>query len=339
MVASRVSGIAARGLVAALPATVETTEDLGRAFGLEAAERIATATGIHARRVAAPGQTVSDLAVAAIERLLDGLGWARESIDLLIVVTQTGDHRLPATACLLQHRLGFSKACAALDLNLGCSGFVYGLWNAAATLTVTEARRAILVAGDVTTAMTRPEDRAVRPLFGDAVAALALERDPDAPAMCFDLGTDGAGAPYLITRRSVDATPETLFMDGTQVFAFTLREVPRGIAAVLATAGWSAAEVDHFVLHQANAMMIRHLGPKIGASPDRLVVALADVGNTSSASIPLALAQALGPALVGPPRKLLLSGFGVGWSWGSAAVTWGGMALCEAIDVAAARAA
>jgi 3-oxoacyl-[acyl-carrier-protein] synthase-3 len=270
--------------------------------------------------------------VPAVERLLAGLGWAKETIDLLIVVTQTGDHVLPATACVLQHRLGFTKACAAFDLNLGCSGYVYGLWIAASLLTTTEAKRALLVVGDLTTHLTAHDDRSVRPLFGDAVAVTALECSDVAPTLAFDLGSDGAGAPYLIARHDA-AKPPTLFMDGTQVFAFTLREVPKSIAAVLKLAGWAAGEVDRFVLHQANAMMIRHLGPKIGAPADRLVVALAEVGNTSSASIPLALAQAVAGDLKAAPHRLLLSGFGVGWSWGSAAVTVGPLAVCEAIEI------
>ncbi|WP_307832602.1 3-oxoacyl-[acyl-carrier-protein] synthase III C-terminal domain-containing protein [Azospirillum argentinense] len=156
--------------------------------------------------------------------------------------------------------------------------------------------------------------------------------------MVFALGSDGAGAPYLAVpggglRRPGE--PAHLFMDGTQVFAFTLREVPGNIRAVLERADWTMETVDRLVLHQANAQMIRHLAQKLGATPGQTVVGLAGFGNTSSASIPLALASELEGALRGGPLRLLLSGFGVGWSWGSVALTAGPLAVCEVMALPA----
>lgn len=342
MVASTLTGIRLAGVVACLPARREGAEVLAARFGADAVQRIAKATGIAARRVVAPGQCASDLAEAAARSLLDRLGWTADQVDLLVLVSQTPDHPLPATACLLHRRLGLAKRCAAFDLGLGCSGYIYGLWTAAALLsTLAEGARALLLVGDTTSRLIAPDDRAVAPLFGDAAAASALVRDAAAAPMAFDLGSDGAGAPYLTVPGgafrhphrcgAAPAVPETLFMDGTQVFAFTLREVPGTIAAALAGAGWTPAEVDHFVLHQANAQMIRHLTPKIGATPEQVVLALAEYGNTSSASIPLALTEALAGPLTTRPLRLVLSGFGVGWSWGSVALATTPLAACGTV--------
>lgn len=334
MVASVVEGVAIAGVTACLPERRETVADLAARFGAEAAERIAKATGIEARHLVPPHQCTSDLAEAAARALLDGLGWDAAGIDLLVNVSQTHDHILPASAFLLHRRLGLGKHAAVLDLGLGCSGYVYGLWTASALLRACNGRRALLIAGDTTSRVLDPQDRSVAPLFGDAASATALVADPGAPPMAFALGSDGAGAPYLAVpggglRRPDE--PAHLFMDGTQVFAFTLREVPGSVRDALGLAGWGIADVDHLVLHQANAQMVRHLAQKLGATPDQTVLALAGHGNTSSASIPLALATALPEALAAGRRKLLLSGFGVGWSWGSAAVEAGPLAVCGTV--------
>lgn len=333
MVASRIDGVSVRGVVGCVPEGCETVADLVHRFGEDAARKVAAATGIEERRIVAPGQCTSDLAEAAARRLLDGLGWEPGSVDLLVLVTQTHDHTLPGTASLLHRRLGLRKGAAVLDLTHGCSGFVYGLWTAGGLLKLA-GRRALLLVGDTTSRLVDPEDRAVAPLFGDGAAAAGLELEEAAPPMVFDLGSDGAGAPYLAADGGAMRHPERparLFMDGTQVFAFTLREVPGSVRAALDGAGWTMDMVDHLVLHQANAQMIRHLGQKLGVPMDRTVVALREVGNTSSASIPLALASALGRALAAGPRRLLLSGFGVGWSWGSAALVVGPLAICEMV--------
>ncbi|WP_029012902.1 3-oxoacyl-ACP synthase III family protein [Niveispirillum irakense] len=320
MAQARLNGIALRGIVSALPTRVEGVADLAARFGADQAARIANATGIHRRHIARDGQCLSDLALPAARELLTGLGWAPNSIDLLIVVTQTPDHPLPATACLLQEKLGLGRHCAAFDMGMGCSGYIYGLWSAASLLTGMGRGRCLLVAGDITSRTLDPADRGTAPLFGDAVTVTALEIDRTAGPLLVDLGSDGTGAPYLIKQRGGMRNPEgpMLFMDGTQVFAFTLREVPKAIAATLDAAGLAMADIDHVVLHQANEMMLKRLGQKIGASAEQLVLALQDRGNTSSATIPLAITDSLATSLRSGPRQLLLSGFGVGWSWGTA---------------------
>jgi len=335
MAQARINGIALRGIVSALPTGVEDVSHLAARFGTSQAERIAAATGIRRRHIAAAGQCMSDLALPAAQDLLDGLSWRSDSVDLLICVTQTPDHPLPATACLLQQRLGLGKQCAAFDVGLGCSGYIYGLWLAASLLAGMGRGRALLVAGDTTSRTMDPADRSVAPLFGDAATVTALEWDADAGCLAVDTGTDGAGAPYLIQPGGGTRQPDgpLLFMDGTQVFAFTLREVPKAIAATLALAGTNIANIDHVVLHQANEMMLRRLGAKIGAREDQLVLALAERGNTSSATIPLAITDTLAHQLLKQSRTLLLCGFGVGWSWGTAVWDTGPARVCRTILV------
>ncbi len=303
------------GIVTALPEAVSENADLAASFGAEVMAKIIAATGIE-RRPVADRHTVSQLGIAAAEVLLEKLNWARETIGLLIVVTQTPDYPLPSTACVMQNALGLAKETAAFDLSLGCSGYVYGLSVANAMMASGGIFRALLVCGDITTHMILDSNRALAPLFGDAVAVTALELSEDG-AISFDLGSDGSGAPYLISRTGGLAEPgkPELFMDGTQVMAFSLKQVAPSIERTLMTAGRAIGEIDHVVLHQANAMMIRTLGQKIKARDDQLVYAVRDFGNTSSTSIPLALCDHLNKIRPQKELSLLLCGFGVGWSW------------------------
>lgn len=305
------------GLVSALPAHSEANADLADRFGAEAIAKIIAATGIE-RRPIARTETVGELGTRAARHLLERLDWAPDTVDLIVVVTQTPDYPMPATACLIQNALGLAKATAAFDLSLGCSGFVYALSVVSSLLATGAARRALLVTGDITSRLIGADDRSLAPLFGDAVSVTALEAGTGTGRISFDLGTDGSGAPYLTchTGGTVEPGAPRLFMDGTQVMAFSLKQVRPSIQRVMAEAGKAMAEVDHVVLHQANAMMLKTLGQKLGATPEQLVIALRDYGNTSSASIPLALTDCLGGA--GGTKRLLLSGFGVGWSWASA---------------------
>lgn len=324
---SRLAGINLRGVVAAVPATTEDADVLTNQWGYDNAHKVASATGIHTRHLAPGGMTACDLGEAAARQLLEGLQWDANSVDLLLVVTQTPDHPLPGNAPLLQQRLGLRQHCGTLDITSGCSGFVDGLWAAASLLAGSNGQRALLIVGDTTSQFVPPTDRNTRPLFGDAVTAVALEGGAgDDIFLGVVPGVDGSGAPYLTVRDGgarhpmPDASFGHLFMDGPQVFAFTLRQVPKNIAAAMEVAGWTNSDVDYLLLHQANETMMRHLATKAGFSKEQMVLALADFGNTSSASIPLAMASALsGPLLeADAPLNLLMSGFGVGWRWASA---------------------
>lgn len=317
MTAWRTTGPVLRGVVTAMPETVSENADLAAGFGAETVAKIMAATGIE-RRPVSRTHTVSDLGAAAAARLLDGLGWDRSSVGLLIVVTQTPDYPLPSTACVLQNRLGLAMGAAAFDLALGCSGYAYGLSVAASMMAAGGIERALIVAGDITTRMISEANRSLAPLFGDAAAATALELG--GADIAFDLGSDGSGAPYLISKTGGLAEPGApeLFMDGTQVMAFSLKQVAPSVARALAAAERTIDDMDYVVLHQANAMMLKTLAHKIRARDDQMVYAIRDYGNTSSASIPLALSDHFGKAAPRAEASLLLCGFGVGWSWSTA---------------------
>jgi len=338
MIGTKLHGVALRGLRVAVPAATRSLEDEGLIESEAERNRLEKSIGIKTRHVARPGLCTSDLCQLAAEGLLEQLGWARDTIDVLLFVSQSADYVIPATACALQSRLGLGS-CMAFDINLGCSGYVYGLWTAASLLGTLQIKgrpaRALVLAGDISTSKLMPGDRGTIPLFGDAGSATALEVDADAGAIHGLFGTDGAGAEHLIIKAGgvrqplvppvVPHTPEVqaqlfrdarLHLNGTEVFNFTLRQVPGLIEGILAEAGIAAEDVDYFLFHQANAFMLSHLRKKARLPEDKVPLAMEHYGNTSSASIPLTIAARLADQLQ-TPKSLVLMGFGVGWSWGA----------------------
>jgi 3-oxoacyl-[acyl-carrier-protein] synthase-3 len=278
--------------------------------------------------------------------LFSHLRWERESIEALIFVSETFDYTVPATACCLQARLRLPSTCAAFDVALGCSGYVYGLWIAS-SLMMAGCKRVLLLAGETTTKIISPLDRAAVPLFGDAGTATALERE-DGHMFHFEMGTDGRGFGHLIMPASGYRTPRTsqtcvrtpreggnirseedVCMNGPEIFTFTLREVPPLVSRTLSRAGWTKEETDMFVMHQANRFMLNHLAKKMAIPYAKMPIALDEFGNTSSASIPLAINHCLRQALSEKKLRLLLAGFGVGLSWGAVALEMGPITLLE----------
>ena len=324
-------GVRLAGVVSAVPSVKLDNAHFAARFGDDAVRDVTKMIGVETRYWAAPGQTTADLCEAAAARLLARLAWSPDTVDALIFVSQTPDQRLPATACVLQARLGLSRHCQAFDVGLGCSGYVYGLWLAS-TLINAGLSRVLLLAGETSSRLIDPDDRGTALLFGDAGTATALVRDPAAPATTFVLGTDGGGAANLIVpaggfrqpaadpRRPAGFDPAHLYMDGGEVFAFTLRAVPRLVADLLGHAGCPVADVDAFVLHQANRFMLNHIAKKIGARPEQTPINIDRFGNTSSATLPLVLTSELADRLTGGPLRIALVGFGVGYSWGAALV-------------------
>jgi len=328
-------GTRIRGILAVVPAGVRTTADLAARFGAPEAERTARLTGIGEARVAAPGQTAGDLAYHAAGRLLARLSVDCRDVDGLVFVTQTPDFPTPATACILQDRLGLPHGALAFDVNLGCSGYPYGLAISGALITAGVARRILLLVGDTFTSFVHPEDRVCAPLFGDAMTATLLEQDPEDDLLGTDLGTDGAGWASLIVPvgqsryRSAEALaagkpprlaglahPEFVHMDGAEVFSFTLREVPGVVARTLARAGREASSVDYFFFHQANRFIQDHLVRKLGLPPERCPVSIDRFGNTSGASPALTACHAIAEVNRDRPLVAMFVGFGIGYSWG-----------------------
>jgi 3-oxoacyl-[acyl-carrier-protein] synthase III len=348
-----VTGSAIRGIASAVPTGRQDVSNLAIMFGQEEAQKIAQSTGVKIRRIAPQEQCCSDLCLAATETLLKSLDWDRASIDAIIFVSQSFDYPLPATSCILQTRLGLSKKCAAFDVGLGCSGYVYGLWIASGMIQ-SGCRRILLLAGDMSSRGLSPYDRSAVPLFGDAGSATLLEKDAQAVAH-FELGTDGSGYQHLIREAGTASgrlphcdqtmirkqqsdgivrSDEDLFMNGAEIFTFTLREVPPLISSILKCAQWTKDEVDRYFFHQPNKFMLDYLIKKMGLPADRVPMILEHYGNTSSASIPLAISHSSSEVLRKQRLKVVMAGFGVGLSWGAAALEMGPIIAPPVVEVA-----
>jgi 3-oxoacyl-[acyl-carrier-protein] synthase-3 len=346
MAVSKISGVRLAGIASAVPDQKHHFSEFAATFGEEEVRKISESTGVIERYIAPAGMCTSDLCYAAAEKLLADTGWERDSVDALIFVSQTMDYPLPATACTLQHRLKLSKRCAAFDVGLGCSGYIHGLWLAASLITGGGLRRVLVLSGDTSNKKLSPQDRSVALLFGDAGTATAVERHEGAPPMTFVLGTDGSGRDHLIVPagefRQLNSpqtairterengnfrADEELYMNGAEIFTFTLREVPPLMKSIFAESGWTRETTDAFVFHQANKFMIDYLVKRMKLPAEKVPVVLAKYGNTSSASIPLALTDALAPRLLEAPARLLLAGFGVGYSWGAMTIECGPMKM------------
>jgi 3-oxoacyl-[acyl-carrier-protein] synthase III len=326
----------------ALPLALLDNEQLASEYEGWSAAKIYAKTGIRTRHIAAPGECASDLAYSAAEKVIADTRLDPSSVDFLLYCTQTPDYLLPTTACLLQHRLGLPMSCGALDFNLGCSGYIYGLGLAKALIESGQARTILLLTADTYSRLVNRADKSVRTLFGDGAAAtLIVARDEETLVGPFVYGTDGAGAQNLIVptggmRRPVVAQAELvhddsgnartvndLFMDGAEIFNFTLRMVPTAVEDLLTRAGIWQESVDLFVFHQANAFMLDHLRRKLRIPAEKFVVAMEQVGNTVSASIPIALHHAQEHGRLTPGALVMLVGFGVGYSWGATLIRWG----------------
>lgn len=332
-------GVAIRGISAAVPANIARTADYTVLSEAER-EKFAAGTGIAQRHIVLGNQCSSDLCIAAAEDLLARLGWDKQSVQALVMVTQTGDHPVPATSIIVQHKLGLAKTCAAFDINLGCSSYPYGLAVLGSMMATLGLRRAVLLVGDVSSKLCSFDDKSAWPLFGDAGSATALELDEHAAPMHFDFNSDGKGkdaiiigsgglaskhpanaASYAQTEVSsgVSRCDVNLQLKGADIFSFAISAVPPSIRRTLAAAVWEVEQVDYFVLHQANKMINDFIRKKLGYEAEKSLSTLENYGNTSSVSIPLTLASA--GAQLGAGARVLLSGFGVGLSWASCSVT------------------
>lgn len=313
-----------------LPERVVTNEDLVKEFSEKAVEKISDNVGIMQRHLTAPGETASDLALRAAHKLFDENNIGRETIDFIILCTQCPDYFMPSTACVLQDRLGLRKDIGAFDFDLGCSGYVYGLAIAKGLITAGVASNVLLLTADNVTRYLHPQDKGNRTLFGDAATATLVSTEGNAEIMEFVLGTDGRGANNLIVKSGAARMPESqndltfdkngspvssdhMYMNGAQIFVFTQRIVPTLVKDVLAKNNLSQEDIDLFVFHQANRFMLDFLRKKLGVPEDRFCIYLENVGNTASNTIPISLVEAKKEDRV--KGKVMLCGFGVGYSW------------------------
>lgn len=338
VVSARIAAIATH-----LPDTVLTNDDLARLYPSWPADKILEKTGIRERRVCATDETAADLAYRAAAKLIDADPALRDRIDFMILCTQAPDHVLPTSACILQDRLELPTSVGALDINLGCSGFVYGLSLASGLIASGAASTVLLLTADTYSKYIHPLDKSVRTLFGDGAAATLIEAADDSGATIgpFVFGTDGRGAQDLIVEAGgfrLPASPATaveeedrsgnvrsrdnLYMNGAAVLNFTLREVPRTAAALFERTGTTAADYDAVVLHQANKFMLDTLQKKLDLPAGKVPRLYEEVGNTVSSTIPFVLAGLIAEGRCSPGTRLMLIGFGVGLSWAGASLTF-----------------
>ena len=320
-----------KGISYYLPKKVVTNEELVREFPEWTVDKIAAKVGVGERHVVDAEETAVDLAVKASELLFSESGFDRSQVDFVLLCTQSPDYLLPTSACIVQHRLGLPTGVGALDFNLGCSGFVYGLSLAKGLIYGGIARNVLLITSKTYSKYLHPRDKGNRTIFGDGAAATLVSTEGRYEIGEFSLGTDGSGAENLIVKNGGSRSPEKtgvvefdeggnphsddyLFMDGPEIFNFTITAVPPLVRDTLVRNKLEQNDIDLFVFHQANLYMINFLRRKLKIEEEKFYVCLKDVGNTVSASIPIALRKAeIEQRLKG---NILLAGFGVGYSWG-----------------------
>jgi 3-oxoacyl-[acyl-carrier-protein] synthase III len=326
----KLTGFAIRAIGSFVPSRVVTNEELELRYGFEQGW-IRRRTGIQQRRIAVDGESTSDLAVEAARRALASARLTPADVDLLVVGTFTPDFTCPSTACLVQDKLGLDAP--AMDIQAACSGFMYSLATAAQFVATGNARCALVIGADINSRIVQPDDQRTAPLFGDGAGAVILEAGSDAQGLiCYQLGADGAGGVMLdrpAGGTSLPLTPELvaggrhfLQMDGRNVFKWAIQAVTESILSVLEKAGVTTDDVALFVLHQANIRIIDHAMKVLNIPRSKVYNNLDRVGNTSAASIPLALDEAYREGRIGRGDLVLMCGFGAGLTWGTGLMRW-----------------
>jgi 3-oxoacyl-[acyl-carrier-protein] synthase-3 len=339
---ARTTGARIAGLAACVPPRIVDNSVFEQRFGSGAAD-VTKMTGVQQRHYAEEGVATSDLCERAAEHLLEKLGWERESIDGVIFVSQSPDLLLPATACIVQGRMGLRTGIIAYDVSLGCSGYPYGLWQAMMAIQTGAMKRMLLMVGDISTRCIDASDRSTAMLFGDAGTVTAIEASDDpSDTSFFVLGSDGNGAENLMIPRSRQRSPlaegklegrdlDALYMDGGEIFNFTLKSVPPLIRDTFDWAGETVDSYDVFLLHQANTFMINHIAKKAKLPKDKVPINMDRFGNTSSATIPLLMATDVSDLLKTGRRKVSMFGFGVGYSWAAASMEIGPLPCADLV--------
>lgn len=346
-----VENISIKGIAGAVPKTVLSNRDYTQISEQERKLLIKT-TGVEQRRITAKsGITTTDLCKAAAEKILEQTRTSKEDIEILIFVSQTPDYFLPASSITLQNRIGLPKTCMAFDINLGCSGFVYGLSVISSLMSTGKFKKGLLLCGDISSAGPPEEDKSVFPLFGDAGTATLLEYDTSADKMNFSLQSDGSGYEAIIVReggmrkpftvdsftlvekeKGISRASRNLELNGMAVYDFSVSEVPKNITAFFQNTTTTPDSYDYFVMHQANLLMNETIRKKLKFPPEKVPYTLPIYGNTSSASIPLTITSQLKDKVAGTTR-FLASGFGVGLSWATVSFQTKGLVCPEIIEL------
>lgn len=330
-----ISNVKIAGIAACFPQQKESNHDYDWITEKERNLLIKT-TGIEERRIAKKGVVTSDLCYTASEKLINDLGWDKSDIGILIFISQSRDYFLPATSIILQDKLGLKQSTMAFDISLGCSGYVYGLSVISSLMQTTQTKKALLLVGDVSSTSLNKRDKSTYPLFGDAGTVTALELNSNKNEMSFDLHSDGSGYDAIIIPdggmrnpinddsytdieidKGVWRCPRNLSLNGLDVFTFSITKIHPHIIKLLDNSNKSVDEIDYFVFHQANKLILNTIRKKLKIEEEKVPLSLKKYGNTSSASIPLTIVTELNKEASSKKLSLLLCGFGVGLSWGS----------------------
>ena len=297
-----------------LPDKALTNAELSVLYPEWTAEKILSKTGIASRHVVSDDETALDLAEGAAKKLFEEHNVSPDTVDFLLLCTQSSTYKLPSTSCLLHERLGLRKDIGTLAYDHGCSGFIYGLSLAKGILAGGMAKNVLLVTSETYTKYIAPEDKSTRTIFGDGAAATLIDEECASKIGTFAFGSDGTGAERLIVRDG------KLFMDGPEIFNFTLDIVPKTMETVLAKNGLTRDDIDLYVFHQANKFMLDTIRKVNGLPRDKFYVNLENTGNTVSSTIPIALKQLADAGKLKSGMRIMLMGFGVGLSWGATVI-------------------
>lgn len=315
-----------------LPEFILTNDDISQTHPEWSIEKIQAKTGIFKRHIAREDEFASDMAVKAAQQLFMEYNIQSEEIDFLLYCTQSPDYFLPSTACILQDRLGLPTSAGALDYNLGCSGFVYGLALAKGLITSGVAKKVLLITAETYSKFINDGDKSNKTIFGDAASATLISDSGICSIENFSVGTDGKGANNLIVKEGGmrfptrtfkerhdslgnSFSPSHLYMNGPEIFSFTSTSIPVLVEDILRKNKLSKEDIDLFIFHQANQFILEHLRKKIGIPADKFFIHIENCGNTVSSTIPIALIEAYEAGRIKTGSKCLLAGFGVGYSW------------------------
>jgi 3-oxoacyl-[acyl-carrier-protein] synthase-3 len=324
-----------------LPEQILSNEELSSIYENWSADKIFEKTGINSRHIAGENENVSDIAVNAALKLFEEYDISPNDIDFVMLATQSPDYILPTTACIVQDRLGIPKSAGALDFNLGCSAFIYGLALSKGLLSSNISKNILLIMAETYSKHINPKDKSTRTIFGDGAAAILISQGEKDGIREFILGSDGSGAENLIIpaggmklkhsdqtiveledENGSTRSKENIYMNGPEIFNFTIKVVPETVNNVLLKNNLVLEEIDLVVFHQANQYMLSYLRKKIKIPEDKFYINLEDTGNTVSASIPIALKMAEQEGRLKKGYKVLIVGFGVGLSWGATIIEW-----------------
>lgn len=347
----KIDNVKFSGVAAAVPQNTLYTKEYELFSPIEC-DKFIDSVGVKERRVVDVDTCTSDLCFLAAEQLLIDLKWNKAEIELLVFVSHTPDYKLPATSCLLQHRLGLNTSCMTLDLSLGCSGYTHGLQVASSMISSSNIKKALLLVGNTQSKYASYYDKSVYPLFADAGSATALEYCKDSNPMYFGLGTDGSGGSSIIVKDGGCRNPVSLesfkyhessngnklsnlheYMDGLEVFSFGINRVPKEIRLFMENFQLKIENVDLALFHQANKLMIHKIASKLGIPLEKVPENIDRFGNTSCTTIPLLLVSEFSSDYFQKKQNCLLSAFGVGLSWGNCVMNLNNLNISKLIEI------